>query len=72
MDYLKAYAHQVVSYHPEKGRDELFAELYDELREEFSDWQAEHTEGDEAAFLDADARDGFLRQSDVRIAAEWP
>lgn len=54
MDYLKSYAHQVVSYHPEKGRDELFAELYDELCEEFADWHAEHPEGDEAAFLDAE------------------
>lgn len=54
MDILKSYAHQVVSYHPEKGRDELFAELYDELCEEFADWQAEHPDGDEAAFLDAE------------------
>jgi hypothetical protein len=54
MDLLKSYAHQVVSYHPEKGRDELFAELYNELCEEFSDWQEQHPEGDEAVFLDAE------------------
>jgi hypothetical protein len=39
MDLLKSYAHQVVSYHPEKARDDLFAEVYDELCEEFKDWQ---------------------------------
>ncbi|MFT5138379.1 MAG: hypothetical protein ACI9H8_001735 [Lysobacterales bacterium] len=53
MDFLKSYAHQVVSYHPEKGRDELFTELYNELHEEFADWQDEHPEGDEITFLDA-------------------
>jgi len=39
MDLLKSYAHQVVSCHPEKGRDDLFAEVYDELCEKFKDWQ---------------------------------
>jgi hypothetical protein len=53
MDILKSYAHQVVSYHPEKARDDLFTELYNELCEEFDDWQEEHPDGDEAAFLDA-------------------
>ena len=53
MDFLKTYAHQVVSYHPEKARDDLFNELYNELCEEFDDWQEEHPDGGEAAFLDA-------------------
>ena len=53
MDFLKSYAHQVVSYQPEKARDEMFTELYNELCEEFADWHVEHPEGDEAAFLDA-------------------
>ncbi len=53
MDFLKSYAHQVVSYHPEKARDDMFTELYNELCEEFADWHVEHPEGDEAAFLDA-------------------
>lgn len=37
MDVFKAYAHQVVSYQPEAQRDELFAEIYDELCEEYDD-----------------------------------
>ena len=53
MDFLKSYAHQVVSYHPENARDDLFTELYNELCEEFADWQEEHPDGNEAAFLDA-------------------
>lgn len=52
MNLLKAYAHQVVSYHPARVRDDMFEELYDNLCEEFADWQAGHPEGDEAAFLD--------------------
>ena len=68
MDFLKSYAHEVVSYHPEKGREELFAELYDELCEEFSDWQIEHPDGDEAAFLDAE-KDHPMRFA-TRLAPE--
>jgi len=33
-------------------RDEVFAEIYDALCEEFIDWQAQHPEGGEAEFLD--------------------
>ena len=51
MDVLKTYAHQVVSNHPVKDRDDMFAELYDSLCEEFADWQTEHPEGSEADFL---------------------
>ena len=50
-DMLKAYAHQVASYHPAAQRDDLFAEVYDELCEEFSDWQSQHPGGDATAFL---------------------
>ena len=53
MELLKSYAHQVASYHPAKDRDELFAEVYDELCEEFADWSASHPGGDEVAFLNA-------------------
>jgi hypothetical protein len=51
MNILKAYAHQVVSYHPANQRDELFAEIYDELCEEYEDWQAQNPGLDEAEFL---------------------
>ena len=54
MDVLKSYAHQVVSYHPEKFRDEMFEELYNELCEEFADWQLDHPDANQAAFLDAE------------------
>ena len=54
MDVLKSYAHQVVSYHPEKVRDEMFEELYNELCEEFADWQLDHPDANQAAFLDAE------------------
>ena len=50
MDVLKSYAYQVVSYHPEKARDDLFTEIYDELCEEFQDWQ-EMNPGKSAAIL---------------------
>ncbi|MGI9290155.1 MAG: hypothetical protein ACR2QG_02630 [Gammaproteobacteria bacterium] len=53
MDFLKSYAHQVVSYHPDSARDDLFTELHNELCEEFADWNEEHPDGDEAAFLNA-------------------
>lgn len=51
MDLLKAYAYQVVSYHPEAARDQLFAEIYDELCEEFSDQQKQNPGITEASFL---------------------
>jgi hypothetical protein len=68
MNFLKSYAHQVVSYHPEKARDDLFTELYNELCEEFADWKEEHPEGDEAAFLDAE-KDHPMRFA-TRLAPE--
>lgn len=53
MDVLKAYANQVVSYLPEGQRDELYAEIYDELCEEFAD-QCEQKPGlSETEFLTA-------------------
>jgi len=52
MDMLKAYAHQVVSYHPAAQRDDLFAEIYDELCESFSDAKEENPSLSETDFLD--------------------
>ena len=68
MDLLKTYAHQVVSYHPEKARDDLFAEVYDELCEEFKDWQEENPGKSEANFLDAN-REHPMKYA-TRLAAE--
>ncbi|MBT8072278.1 MAG: hypothetical protein HKP21_01080 [Xanthomonadales bacterium] len=51
MDMLKAYAHEVVSYHPATQRDDLYAEIYDELCESFSDAQTEEPKLSEAEFL---------------------
>ena len=51
MDMLKAYAHQVVSYHPARQRDDLFAEIYDELCESFSDAQQENQALTQSEFL---------------------
>ena len=51
MELLKAYARQVVSYHPAKQRDELFAEIYDSLCEEYSDRRAAEPDLSEAGFL---------------------
>jgi hypothetical protein len=53
MNLLKAYVHQVVSYHPPAVRDELFAEIYDEICEEYADQLAENPALTEAEFLDA-------------------
>jgi len=53
MNMLKAYAHQVVSYHPVAQRDELFAEIFDELCEEFSDRQAQIPGLSEMDFLNS-------------------
>ena len=53
-DLLKAYAHQVASYHPAAARDDLYSEVYDELCEEFKDWIAENPGLEEADFLDAE------------------
>jgi len=53
MNLLKAYAHQVVSYHPPADRDELFAEIYDEICEEYTDRLVENPAMSEAEFLDA-------------------
>jgi len=68
MDVLKSYAHQVVSYHPEKARDDLFAEIYDELCEEFKDWQEMNPGKSEANFLDA-SREHPMKYA-TRLAAE--
>lgn len=68
MDLLKSYAHQVVSYHPEKARDDLFAEVYDELCEEFKDWQEVNPGKSEANFLDAN-REHPMKYA-TRLAAE--
>ena len=68
MDVLKSYAHQVVSYHPEKARDDLFAEIYDELCEEFQDWQQQNPGQSEADFLDAN-REHPMKFA-TRLAAE--
>jgi hypothetical protein len=68
MDLLKSYAHQVVSYHPEKARDDLFAEIYDELCEEFKDWQEMNPGMSEANFLDAN-REHPMKYA-TRLAAE--
>lgn len=68
MDVLKSYAHQVVSYHPEKARDDLFAEIYDELCEEFADWQEQNPGRSETDFLDAN-REHPMKFA-TRLAAE--
>jgi len=68
MDLLKSYAHQVVSYHPEKARDDLFAEIYDELCEEFKDWQEMNPGKSEVNFLDAN-REHPMKYA-TRLAAE--
>jgi len=52
MNLLKAYVHQVVSYHPPADRDELFAEIYDEICEQFADSQVENPSLSEEGFLD--------------------
>jgi len=52
-DLFRAYAHQVASYHTATAREDLFSEVYDELCEEFEDWQAEHPGRGQAEFLDA-------------------
>ena len=48
-DYFKAYAHRVAAYLPSGQRDELFAEIYDDLCEEYADWQADHPGSDPLA-----------------------
>jgi hypothetical protein len=58
----------VVSYHPEKARDDLFAEVYDELCEEFKDWQEVNPGQSEADFLDAN-REHPMKYA-TRLAAE--
>ena len=68
MNLLKSYAHQVVSYHPESVRDEYFAELYDALCEEFSDWQVRNPESGEAEFLNEN-REHPMRYA-TRLAPE--
>jgi len=52
MNLLKAYVHQVVSYHPPAGRDELFAEIYDEICEEYADQLVQNPALSQAEFLD--------------------
>jgi hypothetical protein len=53
MDLIRAYAQQVVSYLPAKGRDEVASEIYANLSEEFEDWRAGHPGRGSADFLDA-------------------
>ena len=52
MNLLEAYVHQVVSYHPPAIRDELFAEIYDEICEEYADQREANPDLSEADFLD--------------------
>ena len=52
MDYLSAYAQEVVSHYPEKIREEMFAEIYDELCEEYADWSEANEEATQAKFLE--------------------
>lgn len=52
MRLLKAYVHEVVSYHPPAVREELFAEIYDEICEEYTDEQEKNADLTEADFLD--------------------
>jgi len=52
MRLLKAYALEVVSYHPPADRDELFAEIYDEICEEYADQLKKNAGLSEADFLD--------------------
>lgn len=51
MNVLSAYAHQVVAYHPQNQRDDLFAEIYDDLCEEYAEMKEQHPELDETDFL---------------------
>jgi hypothetical protein len=51
MRLLKAYVHEVVSYHPPADRDELFAEIYDEICEEYADQRKTNADLSEADFL---------------------
>lgn len=53
MDLLKTYAHKVVSYLPAKQRDETFAEIYDELCEEYGDRLLQEPNLSQAEFLNA-------------------
>ncbi len=68
MNLLKSYSHQVVAYLPEKSRDDLFAEIYDSLCEEFAEWQTRHPGRDEVDFLD-ERKEHPLRYAS-RLAAE--
>ena len=53
MDLLKAYVQQVVSYHPKASQEELFAEIYDELCEEYEDQKLSKSELSELEYLDS-------------------
>jgi hypothetical protein len=68
MDVLESYAHQVVSYHPGKVRDDLFDEIYDELCEEFNDWQELNPGSSDADFLN-EKREHPMRFA-TRLAAD--
>ncbi len=52
MDLLKAYVYQVVSYHPEASREDMFAEIYDEIIEDYADKRLANPNLSEAEFLD--------------------
>jgi len=64
VNLLKAYVHQVVSYHPSADRDELFAEIYDEICEEYADLLVEKPGLSEADFLDTS------KQHPMKFAAQ--
>ena len=53
MDYLKTYAMEVVTHFPEKTRDDMYAEIYDELCEEYADWEEANPGSSEAEFLES-------------------
>lgn len=52
MDLLKEYVIQVVSYQPAASREDMFAEIYDEVIEEYTDKKIANSNLSEAEFLD--------------------
>lgn len=63
-DYLQAYAHRVVACYPAAQRAEWYAEIYDELRAEYADWQDEHPGRGQVAFLQS------MRPHPIRFATK--
>lgn len=64
MNILKAYVHQVVSYLPPADRDDVFAEIYDEISDEYADLVVETPGLSETEFLDAS------KQHPMKFAAQ--